>query len=106
MLADWIEIGQVSADRTTSSFVDSSAHLAIARLDYHVIDNWDILLEARSLWLDEAEQTNYGFLAGVYYHVNEHIKFGVGYNFSQFSDDLSDLTLDDEGVFINLIGKI
>jgi hypothetical protein len=30
---------------------------------------------------------------------------GVGYNFGRFSDDLRDLTLDDEGVFFNAVGK-
>jgi len=98
-------IGEVSMDRTSNNFVNSSAHLAIARLDYHVVDKWDILLETRALWLDEAEQVNVGYLAGVYYHLNEQVKLGVGYNFSRFSDDLTDLTLDDEGIFVNLIGK-
>ncbi len=97
-------IGQISANRS-HNFVDSSAHLAIARLDYHVVDKWDLILEARALWLEEVEQVNVGYLAGAYYHLNDQIKIGLGYNFSRFSDDLTDLTLDDEGVFINLIGK-
>jgi len=29
----------------------------------------------------------------------------VGYNFANFSDDLTDLDYDAEGVFVNLIGK-
>ncbi len=98
-------IGQISVDRATDNFVDSSAHLAIARLDYHVVDKWDILLETRALWLDEVEQVETGYLAGVYYHLSENAKIGVGYNFSEFSDDITDLTFDDEGFFINLIGK-
>ena len=28
-----------------------------------------------------------------------------GYNFGSFSDDLRDLTLDDRGVFLNMVGK-
>ena len=98
-------IGEVSADRTTDNFVSSSAHLAIARLDYHVVHNWDILGEIRALWLTELEQVNYGLLVGVYRHIGENLKLGVGYNFGQFSDDLTDLTYDDEGVFVNVIGK-
>ncbi len=34
------------------------------------------------------------------------MKVGVGYNFTTFSDDLTDLDYDSQGVFINLIGKI
>ena len=97
--------GQVETSRGTGNFQDSSAHLAIARVDYHVIDKWDLLLEARALWLPELEQTNTGILAGAYYHLGDNLKLGVGYNFGQFSDDLTDLTYDDEGVFINVIGK-
>ncbi|MEM9279202.1 MAG: TonB-dependent receptor, partial [Pseudomonadota bacterium] len=98
-------IGQVSADRTSDNFVDSSAHLAIARADLHIVDKWDVLLEARALWLEETEQVDIGYLAGAYYHLGENFKVGVGYNFGRFSDDLTDLTFDDEGVFVNIVGK-
>ncbi|MGI9353042.1 MAG: TonB-dependent receptor [Rhizobiaceae bacterium] len=98
-------IGQISVDRANDNFVDSSAHLAIARADIHVVDKWDVLLEARALWLEEADQVDYGALAGLYYHLGENFKIGVGYNFGRFSDDLTDLTYDDEGVFLNIVGK-
>ena len=98
-------IGQIESIRGSDNFQDSSAHLAIARADYHIIEKWDLLVEARSLWLPELNQQNTGFLAGAYYHIGENVKLGVGYNFGQFSDDITDLTYDDEGVFINLIGK-
>jgi hypothetical protein len=29
----------------------------------------------------------------------------VGYNFGQFSDDLTDLTTDDAGIFLNVIAQ-
>ena len=32
-----------------------------------------------------------GVLLGVYRHLGNHIKLGAGYNFSKFSDDLTDL---------------
>jgi len=98
-------IGQTSLNRASDTFVDSSAHLAVARADFHIVHKWDLLAEARILWLPEIDQTNVGYLAGIYRHLGKNIKVGVGYNFGQFSDDVTDLTLDDEGVFINLIGK-
>ncbi len=98
-------IGEVSADRSSNNFARSSAHLAIARLDFHVVHNWDVLVEARSLWLQELEQVNFGLLAGVYRHIGDNLKLGAGYNFGRFSDDLTDLTYDDEGVFVNVVGK-
>jgi hypothetical protein len=30
---------------------------------------------------------------------------GVGYNFTDFSDDLTDLSYRSRGVFVNLLGK-
>ena len=97
--------GEIETVRGSGNFQDSSAHLAIARIDYHLVEKWDLLVEARALWLPELDQTNTGVLAGAYYHIGDNLKLGVGYNFGQFSDDLTDLTYDDQGVFINVIGK-
>ena len=41
----------------------------------------------------------------MYYHVNENFKVGLGYNFTDFSDDLTDLSYRSRGVFVNLLGK-
>jgi hypothetical protein len=53
----------------------------------------------------EAKQTQYGFLAAAYRHIGENMKIGVGYNFGSFSDNVADLTHDDGGVFLNVVGK-
>ncbi len=97
--------GYVSATRDPALFAASSAHLGIIRADVAVINNWDILVEGRVLHAVEAEQTEFGFLAAVYRHFGDNMKVGVGYNFGTFSDDLADLTYDDGGVFLNVIGK-
>jgi hypothetical protein len=44
-------------------------------------------------------------LVGTYYHLGEHIKVGGGYNFTDFSDDLTQLDYRHQGLFINVIGK-
>ena len=44
-------------------------------------------------------------LLAVYRHFGDHAKAGVGYNFTDFSDDLTDLSYDSHGWFINVIGK-
>ena len=36
----------------------------------------------------------------------EHLKAGVGYNFTDFSDDLTDLSYDHQGAFVNVIGML
>ena len=56
--------------------------------------------------LQDAGDRRGGFLTAVYRHIGNHMKAGVGYNFTDFSDDLTDLSYDSQGVFINVIGKI
>lgn len=98
-------IGEVSLDRTSSNFTRSSAHLGVIRADYHFVKNWDAFAEARVLKATEIDTTDFGFLAGIYRHVGDNLKVGVGYNFGRFSDDVTDLTFDDGGAFLNIIGK-
>ncbi|MEN0000710.1 MAG: TonB-dependent receptor [Pseudomonadota bacterium] len=98
-------IGEVETDRGSGDFNESSAHLVVARADIHVLHNWDALLEGRVLWSPSAQTSDLGVLTGVYRHIGDKVKLGVGYNFGRFSDDLTDLTQDDQGAFINMIGK-
>ena len=97
--------GEVALDRTTDDYIRSDAHLGVVRLDYHVVNKWDILAEGRILSSELANDERLGALVGLYRHVGENAKIGVGYNFSEFSDDLTDFSADSEGVFLNLVGK-
>ena len=40
--------------------------------------------------------------AGRYF--GDHLKAGVGYNFTNFSDDLTDLGYNHQGAFMNVVG--
>ncbi len=100
-----IRVGAVSTSRTSSDFVSSSAQLGILRADVKFVKDWDAMLEARMLGTGSTKTIKYGALAALYHHVGEHMKVGAGYNFSRFSDDLTDLTHDDQGAFVNAIGK-
>ena len=97
--------GEVAQDRVNPEFFASRAHLYVLRADWHVIHRWDALFEARMLDLPDAQDTRTGALVGLYRHVGNHLKLGLGYNFSDFSDDLTQLDYRHQGVFINLIGK-
>ncbi|MEJ2135831.1 MAG: hypothetical protein P8X86_11365, partial [Desulfofustis sp.] len=98
--------GQVSQDRENMEFFDSQAHLYVLRADWHFLHSWDALFEARKLDLPDAEDSRSGLLLGIYRHLGDHFKVGVGYNFSDFSDDLTDLDYNHHGLFINFIGKM
>lgn len=99
-------MSQISQDRENPEFFDSAASLYIARVDWSIRRHWDVTVEARLLDLPDAGDQKSGALAAFYYHLNDHVKLGAGYNFSSFSDDLTDLSYDHQGVFINLVGKM
>jgi len=107
----WLDIGGKYAVRASdlrtedSPWFDSTAQLAILRGDFHVVSDWDVLLEGRWTDVDLASDRSYGLLAGFYRHLGDHVKVGVGYNFTDFSDDITDLSYDAKGVFINIVGK-
>lgn len=88
-----------------SDWYQSSAHLGILRTDLTIVKNWDILLEGRIMYQPEAKTTDYGTVVAIYRSIGDNFKIGAGYNFGKFSDDLRDLTLDDKGLFLNVIGK-
>ena len=98
-------LGQVAMDREDPEFFDSRAHLYVLRADWHFIHRWDLLIEGRHLDLPDAQDSRSGVLLGLYCHFGNNIKMGVGYNFSDFSDDLTQLDYRHQGLFINLIGK-
>ena len=58
-------------------------------------------------WLPDIDgnSTRSGALLGGYYHLNEHFKVGVGYNFTDFDDDLREDGYENRGWFLDLIGK-
>ncbi len=96
--------GQVAQNRANPEFFNSRAYLYVLRADWHFVYRWDALFEVRRLDLPDAEDSRSGVLLGIYRHLGNHIKVGVGYNFSDFSDDLTQLDYKHQGLFINLIG--
>jgi flagellar motor protein MotB len=98
-------LGQLAMERTDPQFFDSTASLYILRADWHFVHRWDVLLEGRMLDLPEAGDRRSGALVGIYRQAGDHLKAGIGYNFTDFSDDLTDLDYDSQGFFINVIGK-
>lgn len=96
--------GQSSPDETIP-LADNDAYLSVVNARYHLTHKWDLLFEARYLRATDANISEYGLLGAAYRHIGKNVKLGIGYNSGRFSDDLTDLTFDDEGVFINLIAK-
>jgi hypothetical protein len=97
--------GRVSLARNSDDFVSANAHLAVLRFDYNLATKWDMLAEGRALWVTQADDKRLGALVGIYRHLGEKVKLGVGYSWSEFSDDLTDQSYTSRGPFLNLIGK-
>jgi hypothetical protein len=99
-------LGQLSLDRENPDFFDNSAHLCILRNDLRFFRNWEGLVEGRMLALPDLQERRGGALLALYRYLGDHFKVGVGYNFTDFSDDLTDLSYDHHGWFFNLVGTL
>ena len=99
-------LGQVSLDREDPTFFDNNANLYVLRGDYRFRDNWEVLVEGRLLDMSDLGESKAGALAAVSRYVGDHVKVGLGYNFTDFSDDLTDLSYDHQGVFLNVTGSL
>jgi len=99
-------LGEASLDRVQPTFFDNAAQLEVLRVDYRFLKQWDTLAEVRTLELPNINQRRRGVLAAVYHHISKNLKAGVGYNFTDFSDELTDLKFNHRGVFVNLIGTM
>lgn len=98
-----VRIGDLQPTRTSGDWFSSQAELVVLRADLHWVHEWDGLIEARRLSAREAGDARSGFLVGVYRHVAEHVKIGAGYNFTNFSDDLTDMSYRSRGWFLNAL---
>jgi flagellar motor protein MotB len=98
-------LGQLSLDREHPQFFDNRASLYIVRTDLK-FGGWEGLMEGRMLDMTDLNEQRSGALVAVYRYVGKHFKIGAGYNFTDFSEDLTDLSFRSEGVFINMIGSM
>ncbi len=110
----WLSLGGKYAFRTgqlrpsrdeSAQWFSSTANFWAVRADVRVIKEWDAMAEVRKLSISQAKDSRLGALVGVYRHLGENFKVGVGYNFTDYSDDLTDLSYNEKGVFFNVIAK-
>lgn len=92
-------------DRTTGDSFDSLAHLGIARVDYRIVQKWDVMGEVRAFHAPRADTTELGALAAVYRELNPNARIGVGYSWGGVSDDMRSIEPAKEGLFLNVVGK-
>ena len=101
-----VKEGRMRTFRDTGKWHDSGVMLAVLRARRHIANEWDALAEYRLLRDRHGDNRRHGALIGIYRNFGEQqIEMGVGYNFTNFSDDIRDARYDRRGWFIDLIGK-
>ena len=94
-------------DQAVLADLKSQLRLWINRFNYHLSDSWDAALEYRTLVMDRGgDNASNGFLFEVNRLFFGHMRVGVGYNFTDFTDN--EFTANDysaRGCFFRIQGK-
>jgi hypothetical protein len=98
--------GELSLSRDNPEFFDNTADLYVLRTDFRFKEHWEGLVEGRVLEMTDLSDKRSGALVVVSRYLNERFKVGAGYNFTDCSDDLTDLSFDHRGVFLSLTGAM
>jgi flagellar motor protein MotB len=99
-------VGQMSLDRENPEFFENTANLYVVRADFRFKQDWEGLIEGRLLDTPDTNDRRSGTLIVISRYMNRHLKVGAGYNFTDFSDDLTDLSFDHRGVFVSITGAM
>jgi len=99
-------LGQASLERVNPQFFDNTAELYIARIDWHFHQEWEGMIEGRVLDMPGLNERRSGMLVAVYRHLGKHVKAGLGYNFTNFSEDLTDMSFKSHGIFMNVVAAM
>jgi hypothetical protein len=98
----------------------SDTYLYIGRVNFHIskkgtvpegtvpflLSGWDFAIEYRTLANKEIEDSKAGFLVELDKDLTQYIRAGLGYNFTDYSDDLTTSDkYDAKGWFVKLAGK-
>lgn len=94
-------VSAVTNDAVITSF------LMVHRLNFHMTRKWDLALEYRALWeASDANSFRQGALLEIDREFYDYVRLGLGYNFTDFEDDLRRTNnYDSHGPFVRMTGK-
>lgn len=96
--------GEVRLGRMTGAWADSAATLLAGQVRYAIAAQWNAMGEYR--WLDVKDGgSRQGALVGLDRDIGRNFRIGVGFNFTDFSDDLTNFDYDHRGWFLNVVGR-
>lgn len=97
--------GEVRMGRLEGEWADSAATFAAVQARWGIGDtDWNALGEYRWLKVKHGG-TRSGALVALDRDINQHFRIGVGYNFTDFSDNLTDFDYRHRGWFLNVSGR-
>ncbi len=95
--------GEVRYGRGTGAWFDSNTTFYAGQVRYELVQQWHAMAEYRMLGVRDGGDRR-GWLMGVDRDIGANLRVGLGYNFTQFSDDLTNFDYDHKGFFLNLVG--
>ncbi|MDI6792020.1 MAG: OmpA family protein [bacterium] len=105
-LVEKIAVRWRGEERNGRDLGSTRTELLINRLNFHVTSKWDADVEYRILRQKEADERRDGFLLEANRMLAGSLRAGVGYNFTDFSDNLySNNNYTTYGWFLRLQGK-
>jgi hypothetical protein len=106
---EWVEKEAMkSTEEKTGDWapVKSRTALSIHRLNYNFVSVWDLGVEYRLRSVDLTDDRQTGWLAEIMYSLGDNFRVGLGYNFTDFSDnEFSDNDYSVRGAFLRFQGK-
>jgi hypothetical protein len=106
-------ISEARVDPGVGDWYNNTATFAAIQTRYHIGDRgnfenlwngWSSLLELRALKV-VGDGVRSGILTSLDKDVNKYLKMGIGYNFTDFSSDMTDLNYNHKGWFFNILGR-
>lgn len=96
---------EMKAANDEDEWFSAETTLYAVNASYNFYKNWRVSGEYHWLISDENSEVKSGALAGIDYDVHENLRVGVGYNFTDFSDDLRYDDYRAKGVYISITGR-
>jgi hypothetical protein len=106
---EWVtkEAAKLKREQTgDGESMKTHSYLSIQRMNVHIWKRIDVGAEYRFLYQDEADDMRQGWLTELTWEPVNHLRLGVGYNFTDFSDnEFSDNDYSVHGWFFRIQGK-
>jgi hypothetical protein len=87
-------------------FTKTHTWLLVNRANYRLNQDWKIGAEYRILSQKEAQDRKSGVLVEAVRGLNDNMELAVGYNFTDFVDDLTNLSYNVQGPYVRITGKL